>query len=1088
MQLFRTTLIKLFVVFFLAPSLSGQMTRIPRNAVTGAHLGASIGRGLSTSMSAMVNIRRQVAEFNKRITITRKRYFRLYPDKPGFDETAEEFAELLQQKDYMILVNEIQRRIQNEMSGSIGVRHYNGMMALAGATDEDWDKGIRVPARLAYKAWVDEMYAIVDKEFTNLLTGGLASLGKGLDVGLAKALPAYDRYVQIRDFVEFKNAGRESEYFRNAIDYVSFVLQHGDYGPPFQDAYVAKQYEVLVGIFGETALLDAAEEIVKSGLRMRRLPLRPNELGIPDSACENASEALAYLAGQKASIEGYALEVLRTIFQREGFDDGRATFDAMVAEHGRSAVLRAFEEIRGASLDMKTGLGISGKFEGLTLYEMAFKALPIEGDPGRERLMARKEAWLEEQRRKNEAAMAAQTARKNAEGRALSIKQYEGIREALEYTKQLEIERGLAGLPRKIIAFAGLWNEFGKYGNEKLAGLYASLALQSMSREYYIYSYEREKLKELVGFAYKQSDLKKVNLVPVEEIQREWIESGLIQPSQAIDMSMTPWKYYFTLGLEKAQTNLDGINKQIATNSRYRESKAAEIEANEMLLAYFSEKLATFSDSDYRNETAAQIAQRSYENTKMALRLLAWQDMQELTKLNWDLDQDVRLVLENWSRRQQLVYLATYFWDEYLRTEDQETLGRMNRCLSLVLSNLDQTISRPVRDLLYYMGDWKKHSKDPKPLPIRPIAAGSGSDSYPTVASVEHFELLLDWDTLYRDELRPILRRSFGMNVKGLKAKKEAVHEVVSKMQSVERSVNELDTSLGSSPRFSQLLNIRWAEPEQSVVVEETRESRPQRESENQSSGGPGENRRGGGARVDKPIEKEIVRDSPEGERVGRRGIGSQTEESKKDEPVGDLQRVESQYEAFVAAFKRSRDFDQKKTEERNAKRSQYGLKALPASTAAQDHVQLTFAFWNQYLDTGESTAKRRALSVLGQTRQLDGSLYNELKQKLIFTFDTVWKWSEGVPSFSIIQEQRKQRGEDLLEFEAELPPQRETQQALKMIELYQGRLGKAELELAELENGDAKASVVNRKKLLVERERSHLQEHLDDLAKLRGD
>lgn len=152
----------------------------------------TIGDHIGSALQSAGEFAALKVQLSAQIGAAREKFWRLYPDKPGFAEARSEFARLLRDKDdYYLLV-----RIARPLNHPVFVSWTGGEV----------DGGIRPLVNPAFEVWEDSMRAGFGTDLLRLLQIATSpDMAKSIR---AEAEPLYERYVARRNLEEFREAGK----------------------------------------------------------------------------------------------------------------------------------------------------------------------------------------------------------------------------------------------------------------------------------------------------------------------------------------------------------------------------------------------------------------------------------------------------------------------------------------------------------------------------------------------------------------------------------------------------------------------------------------------------------------------------------------------------------------------------------------------------------------------------------------------------------------------------------------------------------------------------------------------------------------
>lgn len=515
---------------------------VPANAVGGAAVGDSIGRGLGGALQGIGNARASSRQLNQRFVEAKRDFFTAKPGSPERAQAEAELAKLLLYRDLHYAAEAFMRSVSEQLTPGQDIMGLINLLAIDGGAIGG---GIPEHAETHYDQWTGLVVREMDAGLVKLFTGGLDV--DSFQDAFEKTLPAYDRYRLVRDYGMFAERGQLGSFFPTAESWLRFHLlldpastRENVLLRDVSDKQIDAELKALIDCFGEDALREVADMLrvapTHGPLTLAR-PIHGEQM-----ATKHTGVAAVQLLMKKSPLRGTGMAALMDGEPIGRFGDGKLRFDAIIETHGEQAMRRVLEQLRDADLNLDFRVN-AGEWSGLSPYEVMTKELPLSDDP----VIAARAAAAEAERQRRAAAEAAALAAAKAKGQADSLRQHERFVEALKVARFMDQERidGLIAAGRepvldpffsevrRVNQIAALWNEFAVTG--EYAAAQKTLDHQRVSAPKNPYG---EAIFNLLSFTrnYRQVDVR--SLTPLAEIQATLLSDGHLDPADALDLRM----------------------------------------------------------------------------------------------------------------------------------------------------------------------------------------------------------------------------------------------------------------------------------------------------------------------------------------------------------------------------------------------------------------------------------------------------------------------------------------------------------------------------------------------------------------------
>ncbi|MEM6329040.1 MAG: DUF4339 domain-containing protein [Planctomycetota bacterium] len=313
---------------------------VPRTpgAVMAASVGSNLGRAAGSALDARSQSQQADQLGSQRVAEARKVFWRLYPDRPGFDEASQVFAKELLNKDVAMMLREGMVRVTSS-GNPMSRQRFSPAKAtrwMLGSSNA-YDGGVADNAVQLFSAWVKASFpTTATMTFSNLNSAQTA---------FTKNRHLYDCYVLARDRYEFWKAGRELDLFPTAESMATYIARVGlGPGPRFdipmsQDAAAAWVRDTRE-LFGAQAFKSAFDAVRLAPKDADGSLKDPEALGLHPFT-GHLGKAAAELCGRHSD-RAYALWLLYHS------KDPAADLDALCKQHGTDTVYDAVRKVRTA--------------------------------------------------------------------------------------------------------------------------------------------------------------------------------------------------------------------------------------------------------------------------------------------------------------------------------------------------------------------------------------------------------------------------------------------------------------------------------------------------------------------------------------------------------------------------------------------------------------------------------------------------------------------------------------------------------------------------------------------------------------------
>ncbi len=312
-----------FILLLVLVSFPAEVRGQPGHVYVG--IGDLLARDLTGAYRGLQQYGASKGDFNTEITAARKRFWALYPNKPGFAKAKSELAQLLFWKDYIFMVGPMVEGTRD--------RNILGIFdMLSGGTKIDG--GIPEVNRPAFDRWVFAvrrgMGARRDSDivFFNPLA---------FPAALAGSAREYAEYVKVRDATELWMGphspinSKDPAMFVGAVAFLT--ASGGTLGDSVQAATKLRK------ALGPVLFAQAAERLRKTAGRFGMTPLSYSQL-----FTEDFRPALR----SNAADERYVLAMLLNHDPSE-WSAAEARYRGYLAKHGRTKVAAIAKQLRAAS-------------------------------------------------------------------------------------------------------------------------------------------------------------------------------------------------------------------------------------------------------------------------------------------------------------------------------------------------------------------------------------------------------------------------------------------------------------------------------------------------------------------------------------------------------------------------------------------------------------------------------------------------------------------------------------------------------------------------------------------------------------------
>lgn len=903
------------------------------------------------------------------------------------------------------------------------------MQDLSGTGENDFDGGIRSGAWGAFQIYENKMFQRTEDAITALISSKSNFANTHEEIARD-----YERYVLIRNYIEFARAGHSKGYFPTAESYIQFAIMYDSDlalgGYPRTDKHIEDIYTALSEVYGERALLKAGETLRNVEMNDRLWVVDHEKLGISRKSYMPLDTILALLS-RDASPKAYALGVLKTGGLAgntgEAFKDGQAAYDAMVKKHGKAKVHQVVKQVQAMPLGKKLARIASGKFFDSTPREALFLMLPIEGDPAYDRRQARIETLRAEQERQRDEAKAEADKENIIRYRALSEEHYDQFTRAYRFALEKDAKRKTPKFADMVLEAAGIWNYAVKSNNahHSLSAakgasmrLFNSMGLGKQARQ------NRRQMIQYIGFTHSiwhRSDLS--YLVPLEQIQQERIAAGRLSPENALDLSMTPRKRKIKVNLERATWHYEQLQGRLESEPGYRKVRMDfAIESS-----YMRWRRALDEYESGGMDRAAGWSQADAIGRRIMLDMIAARDQAiiadhfGLAKVNQRRGHGELDPVERFPLAELFVTAAAGLWNRFLIDGNTELVIPFRNCI-IWAGNIDIDGRVEYNSLFSfpYLEEENEEALAPSPpmaIQRRLIASGeiTPDQAINLHTDLEVYTLLTEYYNKYRDMDRNILGKHYGPRPEQKERKRQDVAAALAQLKAIQNKIDKIDAANVQPSRFSNIkapLIARLIKPAEDKKPK-TMIPKPQPQKlairpDRPTTTSPGDTV----TTPDAPAERGRGRTRPESlakTDTPKPEVSRPTEprprqpapESPKPPAVREVGKA--QLAAFVQALKLARDSDSAALKVINQEREALELEPLENYTPAADLVQLAAGFWDDALTGTDARGTSNAMKAITKLNQVDRQLFTKLNTDLGFVYKKLRDENKPTP-FSELQ------------------------------------------------------------------------------------
>ena len=292
------------------------------DALAAAIIGNQIGGQVRGAITAAGEMRSSAGRASSEIGEARRRYWAAVKSGRGVAAARQQFAEQLRAKDLYYLMMAIPEGTEGPRARVLALLTGN------------IDGGIRPSARPQFERWVTQIRVELGAQGSLERGSGTQRMVIPGAAELAKALAATEEqqafYVRARDWAEVDASGLRFPWDTDSKASVMMLLHR--YGPLHTAAQVKEIYSELAAMFGENAVLAAADVVRKA----RRTP--SGDVANALSLGVNASAPDAVFAELLATRNGESFFKYILWQGSESVADARATYNRWVLAHGEQAV------------------------------------------------------------------------------------------------------------------------------------------------------------------------------------------------------------------------------------------------------------------------------------------------------------------------------------------------------------------------------------------------------------------------------------------------------------------------------------------------------------------------------------------------------------------------------------------------------------------------------------------------------------------------------------------------------------------------------------------------------------------------------
>jgi hypothetical protein len=368
---------------------------------------ASIMDRLGQAASAAKDFNNQVAQLNSEIGDARDKYWKRYPDKPGYEQAELAFYEGLWNKDMYYLIFTLPAGMNDRVT-----RQPNIMGLLGGmVSPEDINKfptnvdgGIRPYAFPLFANWVNALRRAEGREETKGDEGAFAT-------PFIMATAIKDRsnwrkaYEDARNWAEFTSSGLDISKYVTPKSYL-FHQMEADVNlvnakakpADLPDPMVATKelYDQFVKMFGEKEVLDAAAAVLRAPKNSMGGLAPRVEVSIGSYMPRSSPNPMMmfFTRVTNSSPRSYAISLCMDQFNYPGMDIGvnlntRETwvktfscYEQLVAKYGEASVLSAAAKLKGAEKNAMGGLRADPQSGSMTIWFQKLLKDPKAAIPG----------------------------------------------------------------------------------------------------------------------------------------------------------------------------------------------------------------------------------------------------------------------------------------------------------------------------------------------------------------------------------------------------------------------------------------------------------------------------------------------------------------------------------------------------------------------------------------------------------------------------------------------------------------------------------------------------------------------------------
>jgi len=353
----------------------------------------TIADQLSKAANAARDFNAQVAKMNAEIGDARDKYWKRYPDKPGYEAAELAFYKELMDKDLYYLMLTLPAGMNDRVT-----RQPNVMGLLNGSVrPEDINKfptnvdgGIRPYAFPLFANWVNALRRAEGREETKGDEGNFAT-----PFIIAKAYQDRSNwrkaYEDARNWAEFLSSGIDTNRYLTPKTYllhqmeadVSLVNAKAKPAEIPEPVGAAKElYDQFVKMFGEKEVLAASSKVlyapknsmgglaprVEVGVGSWGTGPSPNPMLMFFTAVTNATPKSYAVALCMDQFNGPGMDVVANLHTRETWGKAYSCYEQLVAKYGETNVLSAAGKLRGAEKNSSGGLRADPQSGSMTVW------------------------------------------------------------------------------------------------------------------------------------------------------------------------------------------------------------------------------------------------------------------------------------------------------------------------------------------------------------------------------------------------------------------------------------------------------------------------------------------------------------------------------------------------------------------------------------------------------------------------------------------------------------------------------------------------------------------------------------------------